>query len=72
VSTEVVDIGHPAECRFWTQFEASGVAAGSIFEDLTDVMASQDILGICGNQVHSGVSDLAVRAQRRERRLRRC
>jgi hypothetical protein len=45
VSTEVVDIGHPAECRFWTQFEASGVLQGSDFLALTDVLASQDILG---------------------------
>jgi hypothetical protein len=45
VSSTTVDIGRAAECRFWTEFEASGVLQGDNFLSLTDVLASQDILG---------------------------
>lgn len=45
VSGTVVDIGRAAECRFWTEYEASGILQGDDFLAQTDVLASQDILG---------------------------
>ncbi|KGT75788.1 tail fiber protein [Bradyrhizobium japonicum] len=45
VSGTIVDIGRAAECRFWTEFEASGVLQSEDFLAHTDVLASQDILG---------------------------
>lgn len=45
VSPTVVDIGRPAECRFWTEFEASGVLQGDDFLAQLDVLGSGDILG---------------------------
>ncbi len=45
VSPTIVDIGRPAECRFWTEFEASGVLQGDDFLAQIDVLGSGDILG---------------------------
>jgi hypothetical protein len=45
VSSTIVDIGRPAECRFWTEYEASGVLQGDDFLTQTDVLGSGDILG---------------------------
>jgi hypothetical protein len=45
VSGTIVDIGRAAECRFWTEYEASGVLQGDDFLAQSDVLASQDILG---------------------------
>jgi len=45
VSGTHVDIGRAAECRFWSEFEASGIEQGADFLGMTDVLASQDILG---------------------------
>lgn len=44
-SASLVDIGRAAECRFWTEFEASGVMQGADFLSIPDVLASGDILG---------------------------
>lgn len=45
VSGSVVDIGRAAECRFWTEYEASGVAQGADFLGTSDFMAEVDVLG---------------------------
>jgi len=45
VSPQIVDIGRPQECRFWTLFEADGILQGDSFLDQTDVLGSQDLLG---------------------------
>nr|WP_041756622.1 host specificity factor TipJ family phage tail protein [Bradyrhizobium sp. ORS 278] len=45
VSPIIVNIGQAAECRFWTQFEASGILQGDDFLAQTDVLASADVLG---------------------------
>lgn len=45
VSPSLVDIGHPAECRFWTEFEAVGLLQGDDYMSRTDVLASPDFLG---------------------------
>lgn len=44
-SSTIVNIGKAAECRFWTEFEAVGVAAGADFLGTTDILAETDILG---------------------------
>lgn len=44
-SGTIVDIGRAAECRFWTEFEASGILQGDDFLAVTDVLSSGDILG---------------------------
>lgn len=46
LSSKIVDIGEANECRFWTLFEADGIQPGSDFLSQTDVLASQDILGV--------------------------
>lgn len=45
VSSTIVDIGRAAECRFWTEFEASGILIGDDFLGHADVLGSGDILG---------------------------
>ena len=45
VSGTIVDIGRAAECRFWTEYEASGVLQGDDFLAQPDVLGSGDILG---------------------------
>ncbi len=45
VSGTIVDVGQLAECRFWTEFEASGIIQAADFHGSTDVLASDDILG---------------------------
>lgn len=45
LSPVIVDIGRAAECRFWTEFEASGVLQGDDFLAQPDVLGSGDILG---------------------------
>lgn len=45
VSSTIVDIGEPNECRFWTLFEADGIEIGEDFLGETDVLGSGDILG---------------------------
>jgi len=45
ISSEIVDIGRAAECRFWTEYEASGVLQVADFLGQTDVLSSGDILG---------------------------
>ncbi len=45
ISPVTVNIGRAAECRYWTLFEASGVAQGADFLAETDVLGSLDILG---------------------------
>lgn len=45
LSPEVVDIGRAAECRFWTEYEASGVLQGADFLGQADVLGSGDVLG---------------------------
>jgi hypothetical protein len=44
VSPTIVDIGRPAECRFWTEFEAVGVVQGENFLAQGNVIASGDFL----------------------------
>ncbi len=44
-SAQTVDIGRAAECRFWTEYEASGILIGDDFLAKTDVLADGDILG---------------------------
>jgi hypothetical protein len=49
VSGQIVDIGRAAECRFWTEYEAVGVAQGADFlgttTGLTDWLGQSDVLG---------------------------
>lgn len=45
VSGTVVDVGRPAECRFWTEFDAAGVLQSADFLASDDLLASDDILG---------------------------
>ena len=45
LSSETVDIGRAAECRFWTLYEASGVLQGEDFLGGSDVLGSGDVLG---------------------------
>lgn len=45
LSGTIVNIGRAAECRFWTEFEASGVLQGDDFLGQTDVLGSGDVLG---------------------------
>lgn len=45
ISPTTVNIGRPAECRFWTLFEASGILQGDDFLGQADVLGSADILG---------------------------
>ncbi|WP_027517889.1 host specificity factor TipJ family phage tail protein [Bradyrhizobium sp. WSM1417] len=45
LSSVIVDIGRAAECRFWTEYEASGVLQGEDFLAQPDVLGSGDILG---------------------------
>jgi len=44
-SPQIVDIGRAAECRFWTEFEASGILIGDDFLGKTDVLGDSDVLG---------------------------
>jgi hypothetical protein len=45
VSPVIVNIGKAAECRFWTEFEASGILQGDDFLGQADVLGSADMLG---------------------------
>lgn len=45
VSDTVVDVGRPAECRFWTEFDAAGVLQSADFLASDDLLATDDILG---------------------------
>lgn len=45
VSSVAVDIGRLKECRFWTEFEASGILIGDDFLASEDVLGSGDALG---------------------------
>lgn len=51
VSPTVVDIGRAAECRFWTEYEASGVAQGSDFLSTTiEMPGTDDFLQVSGTR----------------------
>lgn len=45
LSPITVDIGRAAECRYWTEFEASGVLIGDDFLAKGDVLGDGDVLG---------------------------
>jgi hypothetical protein len=45
LSGVTVNIGRAAECRFWTEYEASGIKQGDDFLAQTDVLGSGDVLG---------------------------
>lgn len=45
ISGQIVNIGRPLECRFWTEFDGVGVLQGADFLGTSDFLGQSDVLG---------------------------